>query len=110
MEQEKDKKTFNGSGIYRVILNISISDIDEDMCGIINRETKYNNLFNSREVAINKAQSLFDNQPLNDYVLSVNAYVQELKFNEDNEGKWGNRIFNRYKEIPHNIYGRIIKD
>jgi len=101
---------YNGSGIYRVILNISISDVDDDMCGIINRETKYEKLFNSRDAAISKSQSLFDNQHLNEYVLSANAFVQELKFNEDNEGKWGVRIFNRYKELPHNIYGRLIKD
>lgn len=101
---------YRDSGIYRVILNISISDVDEDMCGIINYETKYEKLFSSRDAAISKAQSLFDNQHLNAYVLSANAFVQELKFNEDNEGKWGNRIFNRYKELPHNIYGRLIKD
>lgn len=96
--------------VYRVILNISVSDVDEDICRIVKNETKYKKLFNSRDVAISKAQSLFDNQHLNEYVLSANAFVQELKFNEDNECTCGNRIFNRYKALPHNIYGRLIKE
>jgi len=94
--------------VYRVILNISVSDVDEDMCGIVKNETKYKKFFNSRLIAISTAQSLFDKQPLNGYVLAVNAFVQELKFDENNEGKWSSRIYNRYKSTPHDIYGNHV--
>ena len=110
MKTKQDSTNSSVSGVFRLVFSIEYRGVNDAMCPEALWETCHDRLYSSRRSAVAKAQSLFDRQSLNGHVLSVHAVVYRMVSGVGGVLSCGGRVYNRYKTIPHDIYGYPVKD
>ena len=105
MEQKNTQKNY--TALFRVLFSIDYRGAIDGAPYALS-ETVYDSLFTGRVSAFAKAQSLFDRQPLNGHVLSKHVVVFRLSPDARGQLKSVGRVYNRYEEVPHDIYGNVL--